>query len=321
MPYDINAMRKKLIQQSSGRVVDPDEFRPKKNESTTEPIKYRFYILPPLMQGDELKSGTVTKTMDMFYIKHGSHWIDSKPYPCPRVAGSPDKCPICQCGFDLMKEEKDEDARRKIRTDWMPSENYLVNVFFTNWKNNPEELRGKVKFFNATATCFKMWSQALERVDSGGDSDEPEAFGAFFDENNASLFELSVLKQGNYNSYITSSFRKEKPGPMIIGEDGKASAKGLATLLKCRINLWDKIQVPDVGVLKAQLNKMLHGDDTTPTSSSVDTGFDVDEIESKSSQKQTSAPKPKQENISKPNSSSASESEIDNLLGQLNSDD
>ena len=47
MAYDINEMRKKLSQMT-GRMSDPDEFRPKKNESTTEPIKYRFFVLPPL---------------------------------------------------------------------------------------------------------------------------------------------------------------------------------------------------------------------------------------------------------------------------------
>lgn len=313
MAYDIDAMRKKL-NQMTGKQMDPDEFRPKKNESTTEPIKYRFYILPPLLEGDVLKSGTVKKSMDLFYIKHGSHWINNRPHPCPRAAGSRE-CPICQFGFDQMKDEKDEDKRRKLRSDWMPSENYLVNVYFTNWKSNPEELRGKVKFFNATSTCFKLWSQALEREDSG-DPDEPEAFGAFFDENNGSVFELSVLKQGKNNSYATSAFRKEKAGPMVVDANGKANQKGLEALLKLRINLWDKIQPPDVDALKSLLNSVVHGDDFLIPTSKGDSSFDVDEMENKAP-KVTN--KPASEKISKP-SSVSSDSEIDNLLGQLNDD-
>lgn len=313
MAYDLDAMRKKL-NQMTGRMSDPDEFRPKKNESTTEPIKYRFYILPPLIEGDALKSGNVTKSMDMFYIKHGSHWKDNKPHPCPRVAGMPDKCPLCQFGFDLMRDEKDEDKRRKIRSDWMPSENYLVNVYFTNWKGNPEELRGKVKFFNATVTCFNMWKQALERVDCG-DPEEPQAFGAFFDENNGSVFELSVLKQGKNNSYQTSGFRKEKPGPMVTNPDGSPNPKGLAALLKLRVNLWEKIQMPDMNGLKSLLNNIVHGDDSSSHSDSASSGFDVDEME-----KKPAVPaKAKEEKISKPSTSSDdSGSEMDNLLAQLN---
>jgi hypothetical protein len=317
MAYDINEMRKKLSQMT-GRMSDPDEFRPKKNESTTEPIKYRFFVLPPLLVGDTLKSGVVTKGMDMFYIKHGAHWINNKPHPCPRVSGLPDRCPICQFGFDLMKDEKDEDKRKKIRSDWMPSENYLVNVYFTNWKGNPEELRGKVKFFNASSTCFKMWSQALERIDCG-DPDEPEAFGAFFDENNGSLYELSVIKQGKNNSYAASSFRKEKSTPMVTNADGTPNEKGLAALLKLRTNLWEKLQLPDVDNLKALLNSVVHGDEYAPaTTSKADTSFDVDELEGKPSKPVVQ--KAKQENIMKPSASSSSDLEIDNLLGQLNED-
>ena len=316
MPYDIEAMKRKLSQMN-GRMADPDEFRPKKNESTTDPIKYRFYILPPLLAGDVLKSGTVTKSMDMFYIKNGMHWgIDSRPHPCPRQLGLPDRCPLCQFGFNLMKNEKDEEKRRKIRSEWLSSENYLVNIYFTSWEGNPEELRGKVKFFNTSSQCFKLWTQALER-DNCGDPEEPEAFGAFFDENNASLFELSVLKQGKNNSYATSGFRKKKPTPMVQNPDGTANTKGIAALLKLRINLWEKIQQPDVDNLKALLNKVVHGDDYSPASNTkADSGFDVDEIESAPPK---AAPKAKEENISKP-ASTSSDSDIDNLLGQLNDD-
>ena len=73
--YDVNAIRQKLKQSMSGKFTDPDEFKPDKAKSTTEAIKYRFFVLPPLFKGDVLKSGTVARSMDQFFISHANHWI------------------------------------------------------------------------------------------------------------------------------------------------------------------------------------------------------------------------------------------------------
>lgn len=273
--YDVQAIRNKLKSTMTGKYSDPDEFKPEKANSTTDPIKYRFFILPPLMKGDILKTGEVKKTMDQFFISHANHWINDKPYPCPRVWDGSD-CKVCQFGFDLLKEEanqKDEDKRRKIIRQWMPTTYHMVNIFFPNWKGNPEELRGKVKFYNASKTLFDQWTTTLMRDDCG-DPDDPQAFGIFFDENAAFTYELQVLKQGRQNSYKTSKFLPNggEPVPMIKAKPGESNEEVLAKLLRSRHNLWDKVNMPDVEKLEKVFSIMTHGDDD-----SDDGGFDQDE--------------------------------------------
>jgi len=106
MAYDVEAIRKKLKSTMSGRAQDPDEFRPEKAKSQSEPVKYLFYILPPVSAGEKIKGGTAKKGMDnQFFLQHGNHWVNDKPHPCPRIHdGSP--CDICGFGFDLLKDEK-----------------------------------------------------------------------------------------------------------------------------------------------------------------------------------------------------------------------
>ena len=294
--YDVNAIRQKLKQSMSGKFTDPDEFKPDKAKSTTEAIKYRFFVLPPLFKGDVLKSGTVARSMDQFFISHANHWINDKPYPCPRVWGGSGRCDVCQFGFDLLKEEenqKDEDKRRKVIKQWMPTTYHMVNIFFTNWKGNPEDLRGKVKYYNASKTLFDQWTVALMR-DDAGDSEDPQAYGVFFDENAGFVYELQNLKQGRQNSYKTSKFLPNGGVgvPMIKNKDGSPNVEMLAKLLKLRHNLWDKIEIPDEAKIKKIFNVMTHGDDVDDDN---DGGFDKDETEAKSSK----SPKPKDEQKAK----------------------
>lgn len=272
--YDVQAIRNKLKTTMTGKYSDPDEFKPEKANSTTDPLKYRFFIMPPLLKGDMLKTGEVKRSMEQFFISHANHWINDKPYPCPRVWEGGD-CKVCQFGFDLLKEEanqKDEDKRRKIIRQWMPTTYHMVNIYFLNWKGNPEELRGKVKFYNASKTLFDQWTTTLMRDDCG-DPEDPQAFGIFFDENAAFTYELQVLKQGRQNSYKTSKFLSNggEPVPMIKAKPGESNEEVLAKLLRCRHNLWDKITTPDIEKLERVFSVMTHGDD------SDDGGFDQDE--------------------------------------------
>lgn len=288
MPYDVASIRKKLREQMSGKYVDPDEFKPAKADSTQEAKKYRFYILPPLKAGDELKSGTVEKDMELFYLQHGNHWVHNKPNPCPRVWGS-DDCPICEAGFEILKKEKDEQTRKELVRQWMPNTYYMVNIFFTNSKVNPEDLRNKVKFFNAPKTCLDIWANTLLK-DDAGDTEEPEAFGAFFDESAAFVFQLEVLKQGRNNSYKTSHFLANhgKPSPMIKDAEGNADHKKLEKLLKLRHNLFEKVREPEPDKIEKLARVMLDGDDFEDGG-----GFDDDETDKSSGTKQESAEKTK----------------------------
>lgn len=288
MAYDVAAIRNKLKKQMSGKFVDPDEFRPPKAESSTDPTKFRFYILPPVAAGEKLKSGVVgdDQGMEHFFVPHANHWINDRPYPCPRVWDSSD-CKICQTGFDLLKEEKDDERRKSILRTWMPNTYYMVNIFFTNSKMNPEDLRGKVRFYNAPKTLFDIWSATLMK-DDAGDPEDPEAFGVFFDENAAFMFQLEVLKHGRNNSYKTSHFVANggNPQPMLKDEEQ------LKKLLRMRLNLHEKVEKPEQEKIERLARTMLDGDDFDDDD---DGGFDEDEVSSKKSDKKSDAKESKKE--------------------------
>jgi len=277
MAYDVEAIRKKLKQSQAGKYTDPDEFKPAKAKDGTTAIRYRFFILPPLQLGFKLKSGEVLKDMEQFYIQHANHWVNDRPHPCPRVWSS-EECPVCKFGFDMLKEEKDEDKRRAIIKQWMPTTYQAVNIYFPHWKHNPEDLRGKVKWYNAPKTLFDHWTATLMK-DDAGDPEEPEAHGVFFDESAAYLYQLEVLKQGKQNSYRTSHFLANGGigQPMVKDEDGSLNEKGVATLLRLRHNLWDKLEEPDMAKIKKLYSVMVEGDDDDDDGGG---GFDSDETKS-----------------------------------------
>lgn len=275
MPYDVDAIRKKLKASMSGKFSDPDEFRPEKAKSASEAVKYRFFICPPLIEGDKLKSGTVARGMDsQFFVAHGNHWVNDKPYPCPRI-WTGEKCPICDFGFDLLKDEKikgDDAKRQSVVKQWMPTQYYMMNIFFPNVKENPEDLRNRVMFYNAPKTVIDICTACLMR-DDAGDPESPEAFGVFFDENNAFPFELQVLKQGRNNSYKTSKFLAT-PRAIVRNSDGSPNPKAIAAVLTLRHDLFAKIEEPNMDKIKRIYEVMQNGDDS---GSDGKGGFDNDE--------------------------------------------
>lgn len=270
--YKVDDIRKKLNSVLKGKSMDPDEFRAKKVENQNEEMKYRFFILPPFKAGDKLKGGPATQSMDQFFINHGTHWIQNRPHACPRIHYGED-CPICNFGFELLKETKDEERRKNILSEWMPNQSYLVNIHFPSWiKSNPEELRGRTMFYNAPKTCFDLWTSCIMR-DSSSEED-PEAFGVFFDEAEAFLFELKVTRKGKNNSYAASKFISNNgvPQPMVRDENYKA-------LLESRHNLYDKLQKPDPLAIKRLADSLINGDSASVEEESA--GFDVDETQNK----------------------------------------
>jgi len=287
MPYDVEAIRKKLKQQMSGKFVDPDEFRPPKAESTSEPVKYRFFILPPLMTGDVVKGSTVTHDMDHFFLPHANHWVNDRPHPCPRVWSGEEHgdCAVCQVGFDMLKEEKDENARKEIIKQWMPNTYYMVNIYFVNSPMNPEDLRGQVKFFNAPKTLFDTWTATLMREGSG-DPEDPVAHGVFFDESAAFMFQLEVLKFGRNNSYKTSKFVANGGNPQPMLKD----LSKLPSLLKMRHNLFEKVERPNVEAMRKLARLIVDGDDG---------GFDEDDTKPSSNKPAAAKTHPKNESIDK----------------------
>lgn len=287
--YDIDAIRQQIKSTLGSKGKDPDEFRPEKAKSQTEAIKYRFFVMPPTTTGEKLKCGTIKHGMDnQYFIPNGNHWHNEKPTPCPRVwDGS--ECPVCQYGFDLLKEEKaksNEELRKTILKTWMPTTYYMMNIFFPHSKANPEDLRGRVMFYNAPKTIIDFCNNCLYR-DDAGDAESPEAFGVFFDENNAFLFELQATKQGKNNSYKTSKFLPTRQ-PIVSNPDKTPDTVAIAAMLHQRHDLYSKIEVPDAVKIRQLAAVMQSGDDSG--SDAGNGGFDSDETTAPAAQAAKTAP-------------------------------
>jgi hypothetical protein len=260
MTYDVQKIRNQLRNKLSTRPQDPFEFRPPKAKKD-ETLKLRFYVLTPLVKGDKCHGGTASRSMDdLFCIKHGNHWVNNKPHACPRV-NRDEPCELCDAGFDMLRETDDKDKRRAIIQNWLSQSVYLVNIYFPNIQSNPEALRGKVMFFNAPKTCFDQWYAAVNR-DTGGDEADPEAFGVFYDPENAYLYQLEIVLNGNNNSYKTSKFLAQMgPHPIARLKDGSADSKRIQTLLDQRHDLATKIEEPNPDKIRKLCNSMLNGTD------------------------------------------------------------
>lgn len=277
MPYDVDAIRKRLKQSMSGKFNDPDEFRPEKAKSEIEATKYAFFILPPVCVGDAIKGGTAKRGMEnQFFCAHGTHWVQDKPYPCPRIwDGS--KCKMCEFGFELLKDENiksNDNKRTAVVKQWMPTQYYMMNIFFPHLKTNPEDLRGRVMFYNAPKTIVDICSACLMR-DDAGDPESPEAFGVFFDENAGFVFELQVTKHGRNNSYKTSKFRPALQ-PMARNPDGSPNPKMISDILASRHDLFSKMEAPNAEKLDKIYKLLSEGDDSGNDRQGG--GFDSDEV-------------------------------------------
>ena len=279
MPYDISKMREKLKSSMGGRPVDPNEFRPPKAQPGQE-IKYRFYVLPPLSVGDKCATGEATKDMDIWFVPYGQHWINSKPYACPRIASEgATSCPMCDKGFALLKEAKAAGAEKiataALAKQWLPQVANMVNIYFPPHKSNPDELHGKVLFFKLPKSCFDQLNECLNKDDAGNDDERPEAFGAFFDEESAFVYELSIKRKGDYNDYSGSKFLTGNPKPIAAKADGTPDRKAIQRILDQRHDLWTKGDVADVKLIKKLVSKLMDGDDEDEEHGG---GFDHDEV-------------------------------------------
>lgn len=208
--YDLEAIRSKMRKKKGGgRSRDPNEWRPDKAE-TGKPLKWKFFILPPV------------DSMDIWYYEHGNHFIDNKVIECPRIHDGA-TCPLCQLGFDLMKETDDKEERRAIAKKFLSSSRYSVNIYFPSVKSTSADLRGKVKWFSMPQSIYGICEDVIMRDPPEGDAIEPEPFGIFFDPENAMPFVLEARKKGEYNSYEASHFIDKKM-PITNGGEEKIKA-------------------------------------------------------------------------------------------------
>lgn len=275
--YDLNKMRQEMKKKTGGWSKDPNQFIPPTLKPGDEKKIYRFYILPPLVEGDKTADGTASRSMEVIHVMNGTHWHNKKPYPCPRVHDDAE-CPLCTLAFDLMNETQDKEARREIAKNYLPQQRFGVNIYFPNIDANPEDLRGKVKWFNASKQVLDIWEECLMR-DSAGDPEDPQAFGVFYDEEGAYLFQLEVQHQGGFNEYKTSKFlanlgkqpiARAKKGDQVVPD-----TKRIQEILNSRHDIFTKFEQRDVAKIE-QLVQAIVNKDSSATDA-ADAGFDVDE--------------------------------------------
>jgi hypothetical protein len=272
--YDLEKIRKNMKDKAgSNRFKDEFEFKPA-NAKEGETIKYRFFILPPLKKGDKCTGGTASKDMELFFVQNGSHWFAKRPYPCPRVHDQ-DECPICQYGFDLMGDTKEKDKRSAIAKAYLPRALYAVNIYFTNSEANPEELRGRVMWWNPSKQIFDVLERCLYKEGSG-DQEDPEAYGVFFDEESAYVFQLEATKNGEYNDYKTSKFLAKSKMPIAatkVNDKITPDPEGIKTILDMRHDLYTKFDPRDRAKLKEVAHKIIHGGEGNEAEEDQKRGF------------------------------------------------
>ena len=272
--YDVKQIRQKM-KEKKGYAKDPLQFIPP-NVKDDDSVKFRFYILPPLREGENVFGGDVaSKSMELFYIQNGDHWIDRRPYPCPKLHDG-DDCPMCNLGFDLMNETTDRNERSAIARKHLPQTKYAVNIYFPNSKSVPEEYRGKTMWYNAPKTVLDIWEECIYK-DAEGDPEDPQAFGCFYDEEEAYLFQLEVVKNGEWNDYKKSKFLTNV-GKNPVSKDTKA-------VLALRHDLYSKFSPRDVEAIKGKVNSFVNKEED---------GFDEEE---KSVVEETTTVKPTSSDI------------------------
>lgn len=321
--YDLDAIRSKMRKRKGGKAKDPNEWRPDKAE-TGKPLKYKFFILPPV------------DSMDIWYYEHGQHWIDKTPIECPRIHDGT-SCPLCQFGFDLMKDTEDKETRRKIAKDYLASSRYAINIYFPPVESTPAELRGKVMWFSMPQSVYTIMEEVIMRDPPESDAIEPEAHGIFFDPKNAYPFVLEAKKKGDFNSYESSHF-VNKSMPISKGGDEKIGA-----ILEQRHDIPSLFAERDVDALQSVVDNINgngptggSGGSSKPKQTPSDDLADLDDLgeeigdeigEEISEPKSEPKSKPKEESkTTKPSKPQKAEIEVEDddlnsLLEDLNSDE
>lgn len=258
--YDVKKLREQVKKAKGGRQRDPHEFVPAKATETVS-HNYRFFVLPPLLEGEKCHGGAASKAMESFFVRHGQHWVNKQPHECPRCYDD-SPCSWCERGFDLLKEipkgEAHKAERTKVSKAWLANSHFAVNLFFPQIDQNPPEVRGKVMWFDAPKTVYDIWEEAINR-DDPGDKEDPKAYGVIYDEYAAFLFQLEVTEQGGFNNYKTSKFLAQTGArPIFRNKEGNADQSVIEKILANRHDLFKKIDVPDAD----KLAKLLVASDT-----------------------------------------------------------
>jgi hypothetical protein len=276
LTYNLDAIRSKMRKKKGGKIKDPNEWRPDKAE-VGKPLKYNFFILPPV------------ESMDLWYYEHGAHWIDKQVTECPRLHDDI-PCPLCQFGFDLMKESEDKDVRRQIAKDYLSSSRCAVNIYFPPIKSSPAEYRGKVMWFSMPQSVYSICEEVIMRDPPESDALEPEPYGIFYDPQNALPFVLEVKKKGDFNSYESSHFINKKMPLSKSGEDK------VAEILDLRHDIPTLFQERSIDTLQSIVDNLTGNSPAkTPEKAEAAESKAKPEKESKTKSKTESKAKPQKE--------------------------
>jgi hypothetical protein len=249
-------LRKKMAERGNSR--DPDQFIPPKAKDK-ETLELYFWILPPLEKGETCKVGTqmgvAPESADLWYYPNGTHAIFEQRLECPRLHG--EECPLCQFGFDLMGESTDAKYRSSIAKKYLPRSGFGANIYFPNIDKNPENLRGKVKWFNMPKTVCDIMEATLQ-TENEGDKEDPKACGIFYHPYEGGYtFKLRITKSGDWNEYKSSGFLPNTKGPLLRNKDGSPNTEAIQKVLDQRIWLPSKVAIPSTEKLQSTVDKVM----------------------------------------------------------------
>jgi len=244
--------KEKLAAENVGR-RDPDQFIPPKAKDK-EKIEYYIRILPPLEEGDVCSTGKAKTSSVLWYHNNGNHWIMNERLECPRTHDG-EKCPLCDIGFEMLRENDDEDARARIRQTYLSRTGYAVNAYFLNTSANPENVRGKVLWINLPKTCYDRMIECMEN-DNPGTAEEPRPTGAFWHPLDGYTFKIVVEKKGKQNTYEQSQFLPNSRGPMVKKKDQTADEAKIEEILDRRHYLPGKFAARNLAKINAVVSKL-----------------------------------------------------------------
>lgn len=246
-------LRKKHQERQQDR-RDPDEFRPPKtNQNDT--FEFYFRVLPELHVDDKVKGGgTCDIGNDLWFYENGCHFHERKRYECPRLHAQ-QECELCTLGFDMMKDVDDSEARSRISRNYLSKSFYAINIYILPINKNPENLRGKVMWFNVPRQIFDKLEACINN-DDVGDAEEPKAAGVFFHPLEGYTFKLVVKHKGGYNNYEESTFIPRSLGPLAKLEDNSANEPEIERILAERHILQRKFRACDIEKLSELVEKL-----------------------------------------------------------------
>lgn len=249
-------VRKKMAAKSGGRQRDPNEFRPTQVGAGKE-MKWKFIVLPGLAAGEPCVGGKASKDMDLWMVPVGTHWINGKPSECPRVHDGED-CPMCTTGFELLRDTEDQNQRRELIKLYMPRTAWAVNIYFPPFANNPEELRGKVMWYQLPKTAYDVMAKTLDRNASENSEEDPKAYGFFYLPDESYVFQLEAHHKGGYNEYTQSKFLAATRGPIIKKADGTPDMEKIQEILNKRHDLFTKFAPRNAAALEKIVKQLVN---------------------------------------------------------------